>query len=67
MEFKDKILYVRAKLNISQMELANKLNVSFSTINRWETGKVMPTRKAKLTLDIFCKDDNIIIDESEGK
>ncbi len=67
MEFKDKILYVRAKLNISQMELANKLNVSFSTINRWETGKVMPTRKSKLTLDIFCKDNNIIIDESEGK
>lgn len=67
MEFKDKILYVRAKLNISQMELANKLNVSFSTINRWETGKVMPTRKAELTLDIFCKDNNIIIDESEGK
>ena len=67
MEFKDKILYVRAKLNISQMELANKLNVSFSTINRWETGKVMPTRKAELTLYIFCKDNNIIIDESEGK
>lgn len=67
MEFKDKILYVRAKLNISQMELANKLNVSFSTINRWKTGKVMPTRKAELTLDIFCKDNNIIIDESEGK
>lgn len=67
MEFKDKILYVRAKLNISQMELANKLNVSFSTINRWETGKVMPTRKSKLTLDIFFKDNNIIIDESEGK
>ena len=67
MEFKDKILYVRAKLNISQMELANKLNVSFSTINRWKTGKVMPTRKAELTLDIFFKDNNIIIDESEGK
>ena len=67
MEFKDKILYVRAKLNISQMELTNKLNVSFSTINRWETGKVMPTRKAELTLDIFCKDNNIIIDESEDK
>lgn len=66
MEFKDKVLYIRAKLNISQTELANKLNVSFSTINRWEAGKVMPTRKAILALDLFCKDNEIDIDESEN-
>lgn len=66
MEFKDKVLYIRAKLNISQTELANKLNVSFSTINRWETGKVMPTRKAILALNLFCKDNEIDIDESEN-
>lgn len=66
MEFKDKVLYIRAKLNISQTELANKLNVSFSTINRWETGKAMPTRKAILAFDLFCKDNEIVIDESEN-
>ncbi len=67
MDFRDKLLYVRIKLNLSQTELANKLNVSFSTINRWETGKVAPNRKAELALDIFAKENNIDLKEVEGK
>ena len=59
MEFKEKLLYVRAKLNISQTELANRLNVSFATINRWETGKVNPTKKAEYSFEMFCKENNI--------
>ena len=67
MVFKDKLLYVRIKLNISQTELAEKLNVSFSTINRWETGKILPNRKAKLALEIFAKENNINFVEVEDK
>ena len=67
MEFRDKLLYVRIKLNLSQTELANKLNVSFSTINRWETGKVSPNRKAELALEIFAKENNIDLKEVEDK
>ena len=59
MEFKEKLLYVRAKLNLSQTELANRLNVSFATINRWETGKVKPTKKAEYSFEMFCKEQNI--------
>ena len=65
MEFKDKLLYVRAILNISQTELANKLNVSFATINRWETGKVTPTKKAELSFELFCKESKINFEERE--
>lgn len=67
MDFRDKLLYVRIKLNLSQTELANKLNVSFSTINRWETGKVSPNRKAELALEIFAKENYIDLKEVEGK
>lgn len=37
---------VRAKLNLSQSELADQLGVSFATINRWEGGKRKPQRAA---------------------
>ena len=43
MEFSEKVLFVRAKLNLSQTELAEKLNVSFATINRLEKGKTLPS------------------------
>lgn len=56
MNFQEKLLYVRAKLNLSQTELARKLGVSFSTINRWETGKVVPTKKAVLAFELYCKE-----------
>ncbi len=50
MEFKEKILYVRAKLNLSQADLAKELGVAFQTINRWELGKVSPTKKGRICL-----------------
>ena len=59
MEFKDQVLYVRAKLNLTQTELAKKLSVSFATINRWESGKTKPSKKAMIAMDIFCKENNI--------
>ena len=64
MEFKDKLLYVRAKLNLSQTELAKALGVSFQTINRWERNKVKPTEKAKIQFGEFCAEKNIVFKES---
>lgn len=37
---------IRNKLNLSQEQLAAKLNVSFATVNRWEAGTAKP-QKAK--------------------
>ena len=64
MEFKDKLIYARAKLNMSQTDLANALSVSFQTINRWENGKVKPTKKAEVQFDEFCHEHHIIFKES---
>ena len=55
MEFKDKLVFARAKLDLSQSELAKELNVSLPTVSRWENGKVNPTKKAKVVFMQFCK------------
>lgn len=39
-----KIRTIRESLNLSQEELANRLGVSFATVNRWEGGKSEPQR-----------------------
>ena len=59
MEFKEKILFARAKLNLSQMDLAKELGVAFQTINRWELGKVSLTKKADYAFELYCKEKNI--------
>ena len=46
-EIPDILKQVRAKLELSQEELANRLGVAFSTLNRWENGKSAPRGKAK--------------------
>ena len=38
---------LRAKLHLSQEELAQRLNVSFATVNRWENGKAQPQGTAR--------------------
>ena len=59
MEFKDQLVIVRARLNLSQEELAKRLSVSFSTINRWERGRSHPTRKAVYVFADFCRANGI--------
>lgn len=42
-----KIRNLRSNLNMSQEQLAARLNVSFATVNRWEAGRAKP-QKAQL-------------------
>jgi transcriptional regulator with XRE-family HTH domain len=63
MEFKDKILRVRAKLDLSQEALAKELKVAFVTLNRWENGRTMPTRKTLLQIEAYCVSKNIDFNE----
>jgi len=46
-DFGNKVRALRLQQGISQEELAARLNVSFATVNRWETGKSKP-QKAQL-------------------
>lgn len=41
---------VRAKLNLTQSQLADRLGVSFATVNRWEGGGSQPQKAARATI-----------------
>ena len=53
MTFSEFVISVRKKLNLSQKQLASAINVSYSTINRWENGHVVPSNLAVFM--IFAK------------
>lgn len=46
---------LRKQLGLSQEELAKKLGVSFTSVNRWENGQTKPSKLAKRQIDILCK------------
>ena len=50
---------LRSKLRFSQEELAQRLNVSFATVNRWENGKAQPQGTARDAI-------NKLLDEAGG-
>lgn len=57
------ILELRSKLNISQLELAKMLGVSFQSVNRWENGHFEPTKIVKVRLLKLFEENNIILEE----
>lgn len=59
MEFAKQVKYVREKLHFSQKQLADAINVSFATINRWENSKVTPSNLAQRTFYEFCESNFI--------
>lgn len=59
------IIKLRVKLNISQTELAKMLGVSFSSVNRWEKGKFMPTVLAKERLKVLFNENSIILEQMD--
>jgi transcriptional regulator with XRE-family HTH domain len=61
MKLTDFIKDVRKQLEMSQEQLAKALNVSFSTINRWENGKAEPSNLAQKTFFDFCEGNLINI------
>ena len=61
MLFSEFVIDVRKKMNISQKQLANALNVSFSTINRWENEHVVPSNLARKSFYDYCENNFIEI------
>lgn len=55
MAFSEIIKTIRKQLGLTQEELAHELNVSFSTINRWENGHSIPKKLVIVYLIEFCK------------
>lgn len=59
MKFEEIIKKCRNQLKMTQEQFARELNISFSTINRWENGHTIPSKLAKVHLLEFCKSQNI--------
>lgn len=62
-DYADGILKLRAKLNLSQEELAKMLGVSFMSVNRWENEKFAPTKIVKVKLMQLFEENNIEVKE----
>lgn len=62
MTFSEKVLELRGRLQITQMQLAELLGVSFTTVNRWEKGYHDATILVRRRFDDLCKKHGIIFD-----
>ena len=47
MEIQSTLRAIRAKLDLTQEQLAERLGVSFATVNRWESGTTKPQKAAQ--------------------
>jgi putative transcriptional regulator len=52
---------LRARLIITQTELAVLLGVSYVSVNRWENGKCVPTTKAKRKIADLCSKNKVAL------
>lgn len=64
MSFSEFVISVRKKLNLSQKQLALAINVSYSTVNRWENGHVIPSNLAVKSFFDFCENNYIEIPDN---
>lgn len=61
------LVELRSKLKISQEELARILEVSFSSVSRWENGHFEPTKITKFRVDKLLEDNGIEVKDDEEK
>ena len=66
MKSSEQIKEIRSRLNLSQSELAEKLGVSFATVNRWEKGHCEPSQIAVNAIKNLCAENNIDFSQLEG-
>ena len=59
MTFADSIIQLRSELRVSQKELAEQLNISVATVNRWENGRTEPNKMTLFVIRDFCQSKNI--------
>lgn len=66
MKSSDIIKDIRSRLGLSQTELAEKLGVSFATVNRWEKGRCEPSRIALNAIKQVCTQNHIDYAQFKG-
>lgn len=53
------LIKLRARMNLSQEALAEMLNVSFATINRWENEQYEPTKRHIQQIIDLCEEAGV--------
>ena len=59
MAFFEIVKRIREELHYSQEQLSRELSISFTTINRWENGRSLPSPLAKMRLLEICTAKNV--------
>lgn len=59
MTFADELKRIRQRSFLTQEAFAKEVNVSFSTVNRWESGKTKPNLIAMKNIKEFCNKNNV--------
>ncbi len=64
-----KIAGLRKEKNITQMELADTMGVSYQAVSNWERGNSMPdiSKLPELAVILGCSIDELLSNEAEGK
>lgn len=57
------VFEIRSALQWSQSKLADKIGVSFATVNRWENEKSTPNRLAQEKMLAICEEHHIMLAE----
>lgn len=59
MSFAEEIKSIRQHSFLSQEAFARELNVSFSSVNRWEGGRAKPNLEAMKNIKLYCEKNGI--------
>lgn len=65
MKFPKEIKKLRERGLLTQMEFAEIVGVTFSTVNRWEAGKTRPNIKAMKNIKAYCEKNNLPFEDVE--
>src|SRR5256886_10806582 len=57
---------IRAQLNITQEQLAERLGVSFATVNRWEGGANTPQKAARDAILALAEEAGLEVENGES-
>lgn len=66
MRFAEAVRDIRQSCFLSQDSFAKELGISFSTVNRWETGKTIPNCVQMKKIAEFCKSNNISYQDADN-
>ena len=59
MTFADAILKLRSERRLSKSQLAKELGVSYTSVNRWEKGRSLPTKMKLLVIRSYCEEHHL--------